>query len=216
MSSSSWWKIFYDDWNNIKNSFISRVVYKLFLTQFSFNSRWVQTVHESVLKYCLIETDPLTSSRAFRQPTSEVRFRPDQIADCRPVQTRSFIRQKGKSISRGSYRIRNALQSFASVGHCYQLENSIPSIFGLTHILTILNSIIRYRINQITVSKAHKMLLFDELCSLLHNPHMGEQLSGAWQTFKLKTLKTSRFRERASSQSRCGSGKDADISSDWV
>ena len=126
----------------------------------------------------------------------KIQTRPDQIADCRPVQTCSFIRQKGKSISRGSYRIRNALQSFASVGHCYQLENSIPSIFGLTHILTILNSIIRYRINQITVSKAHKMLLFDELCSLLHNPHMGEQLSGAWQTFKLKTLKTSRFRER--------------------
>ena len=61
--------------------------------------------------------------------------------------------------------------------------------------------------NHITVSKAHKMcLLFDELLfSSLHTPHMGEQLSGAWQTFKLKTLKTSRFREHQLGQSRCSS-----------
>ena len=42
-----------------------------YLTQVSY-SRWVQTVHQSVLKYCLIETDPLTASRSFRYPTSEV------------------------------------------------------------------------------------------------------------------------------------------------
>jgi len=36
-----------------------------------YHNRWVQTVQESVLKYCLIETDPLTASRSFRYPTSE-------------------------------------------------------------------------------------------------------------------------------------------------
>ena len=38
-----------------------------------FNSRWVKTVHQSVLKYCLIETDPLSQMRSFRAPTVEVR-----------------------------------------------------------------------------------------------------------------------------------------------
>ena len=42
-----------------------------YLTQVSY-SRWVQTVHQSVLKYCLIETDPLTSTQRFRVPTFEV------------------------------------------------------------------------------------------------------------------------------------------------
>ena len=130
-----WRKIFYDDWNNIKYSFTYLVLHKLFLTQFSFNSRWVQTVHESVLKYCLIETDPLTSSRAFRPPTLEVRFLPDQIRLQPNANSLLYpVKRRENQSLRGSYRIRNATQSIASVGHCYQLEIFIPSIFGLTHI----------------------------------------------------------------------------------
>jgi len=41
------------------------------LVRVYYHNRWVQTVHESVLKYCLIETDPLTSTRSFRSPVLE-------------------------------------------------------------------------------------------------------------------------------------------------
>ena len=38
-----------------------------------FYSRWVQTVPETVAKYCLIETDPHTQIKGFRCPALEVR-----------------------------------------------------------------------------------------------------------------------------------------------
>lgn len=34
-----------------------------------YHHRWVQTVHPTVQKYCLIDTDPTTSTRKFRTPT---------------------------------------------------------------------------------------------------------------------------------------------------
>ena len=34
-----------------------------------YHNRWVQTVHPTVQKYCLVDTDPTTSTRRFRTPT---------------------------------------------------------------------------------------------------------------------------------------------------
>jgi len=36
-----------------------------------YHNRWVQTVHPTIQKYCLIESDPVTSSRKFKTPSLE-------------------------------------------------------------------------------------------------------------------------------------------------
>eukprot|EP00090_Calanus_glacialis_P043171 TRINITY_DN7638_c0_g1_i1.p1 TRINITY_DN7638_c0_g1~~TRINITY_DN7638_c0_g1_i1.p1 ORF type:complete len:1395 (-),score=231.54 TRINITY_DN7638_c0_g1_i1:680-4864(-) len=36
-----------------------------------YHNRWVQTVHPTIQKYCLIESDPVTSTRKFKTPTLE-------------------------------------------------------------------------------------------------------------------------------------------------